>query len=196
MSVGLTACTNETVVTDTITQVDTVIVQRGVSNPPPDAASGLLGYYEPTMGLTTCGNCHIDAQSRWAHTKHADAFETLDGSGHAQPFCYGCHTVSENGNALSSASGWNSVETDVYHDVQCENCHGPGNDHVAAPGTSQPSASIKVLDAAGDPTLNCAECHSGTHAVKAAYGVSTVATANMDLEVRLDELRREAPGNQ
>ena len=89
VSAGLTACTNETVVTDTIVQVDTVIVQRGVANPPPDSASGLLGYYEPTMGLTTCGNCHIDAQSRWAQTQRADAFETLDGLGSAQPFCYG-----------------------------------------------------------------------------------------------------------
>jgi len=161
MSAVLTACTNETIVTETV--VDTVFVQQGVSNPPPDAVSGLLGYFEPTTGLTTCGNCHIDVQSRWAQTEHAAAFETLDGSGSAQPFCYGCHTVSEKGNDLSAASGWNAVETDVYHDVQCENCHGPGNDHVSAPGSNQPIAALSILDSSGQPTLNCAECHSGNH---------------------------------
>ena len=126
--VCLAACTNETVVTETV--VDTVFVDRGIANPPPDSAAGLHGYFTPSSKMTTCGNCHVDAQGPWSGTKHAGAFLTLDSLGSAQPFCYGCHTVSERGNlVLSAPAGWNVVETDVYYDVQCENCHGPGADH-------------------------------------------------------------------
>jgi hypothetical protein len=52
------------------------------------------------------------------------------------------------------------VQDVAYHDVQCESCHGPGNDHVQNPSASQPIASLAVAD---DLSTGCAECHSGTH---------------------------------
>lgn len=141
---------------------DTVYRDRPPFNPPPDAASGFLGYFSADDGQTTCGNCHVDHQSDWASHGHADAFATLDNSGFAQPFCYSCHTVSENGNAVDVAAGWNNVQSAGYHDVQCESCHGPGETHVTTPDASAPPlASLAADTTTGSGT--CGECHTGTH---------------------------------
>jgi len=141
---------------------DTVYRDRPPFNPPPDAASGFLGYFSASEGQTTCGNCHVDHQADWSTHGHADAFATLDNSGFAQPFCYSCHTVSENGNAVNVAAGWNTVQSTAYHDVQCESCHGPGFTHVQTPDASAPPlASFAADTSAGSGT--CGECHSGTH---------------------------------
>ncbi len=142
---------------------DTVYRDRPPFNPPPDAASGFLGYFSASTGQTTCGNCHVDHQGDWAKHGHADAFATLENSGHAQSFCYGCHTVSEYGNTVDSAAGWNKVQSVAYHDVQCESCHGPGETHVTTPdGNTSPLASIQA-DTGLLGSGTCAECHSGVH---------------------------------
>jgi predicted CXXCH cytochrome family protein len=142
-----------------------VYQDRAPFNPPPDAASGFLGYYTPDVKQTTCGNCHTTTQGEWDGSAHSRAFETLEGSGSAQSFCYGCHTVSENGSTVDVASGWNAVQNAAYHDVQCENCHGPGLTHVENPETTQPIASLAVPVGNPPPAAEngCAECHSGTH---------------------------------
>ena len=140
---------------------DNVVYQdREPFNPPADSVSGMLGYYSIEDHQTTCGNCHADTQVEWAETAHAHAWEGLQSSGGAQEFCEGCHTVSELGNALTAASGWNAVKDSTYLDVQCESCHGPGNDHAGAPDMTQPLASIAVDTGA---TNGCGECHYDTH---------------------------------
>lgn len=133
---------------------------RDVFNPPPDASSGFLGYFRKEEKLTSCGNCHVGQQAEWEGTAHADAYATLENSGHAQALCYGCHTVNQRGNAGTAAAGWDKVQDAGYHDVQCESCHGAGLQHVENPDASQPIASLAIpatLDA------GCAECHSGNH---------------------------------
>jgi len=147
------------------TETETVFVEVPVPAPPfndpPDVASGLLGYFDSTAKQTTCGNCHSSTQGKWKQHKHSDAWNTLANSGGSQSFCEGCHAVSENGNVLTEPAGINVVQTEVYYDVQCENCHGPGNQHVMFPdGGTGPLASIK-----GDTTgeASCGKCHSGTH---------------------------------
>lgn len=147
---GLAGCTDEEI----------VLVDRVVFNPPADEQNGFLGYFSVADKLTACGNCHTSTQFSWQTTAHAGAFETLENSGHAQDFCYGCHTVNESGNALSEAAGWNATQDSSYMDVQCESCHGPGLQHVEGPGAFQPLASLQADTAA---TNGCAECHSGTH---------------------------------
>jgi predicted CXXCH cytochrome family protein len=153
---------------------DEKIVFREPFNPPPDEAAGLLGYFTTTDKQTTCGNCHVDHQNKWVTTAHADAYASLVNSGSAQDFCYSCHTVSQNGNQLAAAAGWNVVQDTAYHDVQCESCHGPGADHVETPDASDhPLARVRVLAAdlaTGDIDTDsatvsgsCAECHSGSH---------------------------------
>jgi predicted CXXCH cytochrome family protein len=156
---------------------DIQYVERPPFNPPPDSASGFLGYYavneDPAAGenFTTCGNCHADINAAWALTAHADAWEGLQGSGHSASYCEPCHTISENGNPLEGLVGYpalvadsanrpDSLQLAVYHDVQCESCHGPGNEHVATPEAAVPLASAYT---GTDLTTGCGECHEGSH---------------------------------
>lgn len=145
------------------TETETVFVEVPAApfNPPPDSVNGFLGYFDAANKQTTCGNCHVSGQGKWKLHGHSDAWNTLQNSGGAQPFCEGCHTVSENGNVTPGPAGWNVVQTDVYYDVQCESCHGPGITHVETPdGGTGPLASIRG-DSLGP--ASCATCHSGTH---------------------------------
>ena len=144
------------------------IVFREPVNPPPDANSGFLGYFTASDKQTTCGNCHVSHQKGWVATAHADAYNTLLSSGHAQSTCYACHTVSDKGNATAPPAGWDAVPDTAYHDVQCESCHGPGNTHVqapdAAPGPGNPPlAHVGVLGDSATLAMSCAACHSGFH---------------------------------
>jgi predicted CXXCH cytochrome family protein len=143
--------------------VDEEIVYRDrvLFEDPPSAAMNMLGYSDEESKLTVCGNCHVDAQTNWAGTAHADAWETLEESGHAQAFCEGCHTVNELGNVLTASAGHLAVNDTRYYDVQCESCHGPGLEHVSNPMDS--NIPLAPLEAGLDLTLGCGECHQGTH---------------------------------
>jgi predicted CXXCH cytochrome family protein len=150
---ALAGCTDEKI----------VFRDREPFNPPPDEATGFLGYFTASTRQTTCGNCHVGHQSDWVTSAHSGAFETLASNPGAQPFCYTCHTVSDKGNAVAAPAGWDAVQDEAYHDVQCENCHGPGFDHVTAPDTpgTPPLAHLGVLGP--DSAASCAACHSGSH---------------------------------
>jgi len=152
---------------------DTVEVARPPFNPPPD--NTFLGFFDVAESQTTCGNCHVLHQRDWVNTKHASAISELVGNADATPACYQCHTVSERGNPVDGAAGYNQVQTDVYHDVQCESCHGPGLDHVQLPDAGQtltnpPLAAISVpllsapLNSTDSTTLansaSCGSCHN------------------------------------
>jgi predicted CXXCH cytochrome family protein len=138
-----------------------VFRDRELFTDPLPAAQKMLGYSDASSKLTTCGNCHVDTQGQWAQTAHADAWEGLQGSGHAQAFCEGCHTVNELGNALTAAAGYNATSEARYHDVQCESCHGPGLDHVVSP--TDATVPLAALDVGLTMTNGCGECHQGTH---------------------------------
>lgn len=130
---------------------------------PPSNAASFLGYSDQASKRTVCGSCHIGQQARWQETAHADAFATLENSGHMQGTCQRCHTVNNQGNAVTdTTAGWRSTTDARYHDVQCESCHGPGLPHVTSPQRGQMLASIHADTGAG-VTNGCAECHSGTH---------------------------------
>jgi Cytochrome c554 and c-prime len=143
---------------------DTVYRDRPPFNPPPDAASGFLGYYTAADNQTTCGNCHVGQQADWVQTKHASAWGDLQASGGAQPFCTGCHSVNSRGNQPFAKVGYDSVQSVAYHDVQCESCHGPGITHVENPSvkTNHPLASINVDTSAAITNNSCGGCHTDT----------------------------------
>lgn len=149
LSLLLTACEDEIV----------RIVERPFFDDPPALAAGFLGYDEEAVSLTVCGNCHIGQQSEWEGTAHAEAWQTLQGSGFARESCENCHAVSPNGN-MATEGGWPATKDTRYHDVQCESCHGPGETHIANPDASQPLAQLAV---GSDLTVGCGECHTGTH---------------------------------
>ncbi|HSA54278.1 MAG TPA: multiheme c-type cytochrome [Gemmatimonadaceae bacterium] len=145
--------------------VDEEIVYREGPNfvTPPASAANFVGYSDQASSRTVCGSCHISAQARWQETAHADAFATLEGSGHMQGSCQRCHTVNDQGNAVTdTVAGWRGTKDTRYHDVQCESCHGPGLQHVTSPQRGQMLPSIHA-DTGSGVTNGCAECHSGTH---------------------------------
>jgi hypothetical protein len=139
---------------------DTVFRDRNDFPAPPSAAEGFVGYSRESEKQTVCGNCHVGHQADWENTAHADAWATLQGSGHAEDFCQGCHTASQLGNVATEAGGYETTQDERYHDVQCESCHGPGLEHVENPESTQPLAPIAV---GLDLSVGCGECHNGTH---------------------------------
>ncbi|HXI19455.1 MAG TPA: multiheme c-type cytochrome [Gemmatimonadales bacterium] len=149
---------------------DTVYRDRPPFNPPPDgSSSGFLGYYDASVKQTTCGNCHVGQQADWIQTAHSDAWGDLQASGQQQAFCEKCHSVNSRGNQPLANVGYDSVKTPVYHDVQCESCHGPGFTHVQNPTivANRPYPSIlvyptsDVLDTAAVVNSSCGACHQG-----------------------------------
>src|SRR5574341_1168481 len=150
-TLAFSACTDEV----------TKIVNRPF-NPPIDQINGFLGYFDIATKQTSCGNCHVSHQRDWVSTKHASAWAGLLSAGAPQAFCTGCHSVSENGNALEGAVGYNLTPDSSYHDVQCESCHGAGFTHATEPDVGvKPLARVAAIEA--DTAGTCGECHSDTH---------------------------------
>jgi Cytochrome c554 and c-prime len=151
------------------TETETVYQDRPPFNPPPDEASGYLGYYTADEQQTTCGNCHVGEQVDWVETRHATAWGTLQNSGQAEAFCEGCHSVNSRGNQPLADVGYDNVKDEAYHDVQCESCHGPGITHVENPSVdaNRPLASAnvypstEVADTAAVVNSSCGACHQG-----------------------------------
>ena len=173
--VGVTAGTvalTTSACTETKTETVTVTETLPRFNAPKDTVNGFLGYYTVANKQTQCGQCHAGQQAEWAGTVHATAWSALQSSGHAASYCYGCHSVSQLGNSLADSvpGGYLKVADSTYFDVQCENCHGPGdapgNSHAAAPGISnRPLARLMVPSdtTAAVTSGTCAACHQGTH---------------------------------
>ena len=126
--------------------------------------SVFLGYSVADTKQTTCGNCHADVQAEWSQTKHASAWADLQASGHASEACNKCHTTNGATNLGPDSGGFFGATTDgakkLYQDVQCESCHGPGANHITAPGETQPIPTIAIDTTHGN---GCASCHYDTH---------------------------------
>jgi predicted CXXCH cytochrome family protein len=143
--------------------VNDKIVYRNVQFPQPAAAAkSFVGYSQSDTKQTTCGNCHIDQQTKWSGTRHSHAWADLKASGKQTGDCEACHSVNDKGNAATdAASGYTSTKDVRYQDVQCESCHGAGLAHITLPSIANrplPSIAVKV-----GGTDGCAECHTGTH---------------------------------
>ena len=149
--VGPLACVDEEI----------VYRDRELFEEPLSEAGDFLGYSDTEDKTTVCGNCHIGTQSDWVETAHADAWDGLQDSGHAQAFCEGCHTVGELGNVATGTVGHAATAEARYQDVQCEACHGPGLLHVTNP--TDATVPLAPMDVGLDLTLGCAECHQGAH---------------------------------
>jgi len=93
------------------------------------------------VGTQVCGECHTQALAVWEKTPHAHATESLIHPGergdiprHYDPECLSCHVTGWNPQKFFPfTSGYLSVEkTPAMLHNGCENCHGPGSEHVAA----------------------------------------------------------------
>jgi formate-dependent nitrite reductase cytochrome c552 subunit len=94
------------------------------------------------VGSEACGDCHTTAYEKWKETPHSHATTSLiepdnDRGGiarHRDPECISCHATGWNPqDYYPYTSGFLSPEeTPLLAGSGCENCHGPGSDHVAA----------------------------------------------------------------
>ena len=101
---------------------------------------GLLGVKNPIdgfVGSEACADCHTTAAEEFAKTPHSHATATLvelDPARHFDPECLSCHVTGWRPEKyFPYESGYVSLEkTPHLTDNGCENCHGPGQAHVAA----------------------------------------------------------------
>lgn len=137
------------------------------------------------VGSEICGDCHTQAYEVWENTPHAHATETLlelNPQRHHDPECLSCHVTGWNPQQyFPYRSGYLDLATTPHlKENGCENCHGPGADHVAAelgevdvdePTLDQLRAAMRLTLAPGEAegqlvngrlgkvTAQCYECH-------------------------------------
>lgn len=104
------------------------------------------------VGAAKCGECHTKAYAKWKESKHAHAYDSLKTGREGQyskpiprthdPECLSCHVTGWSPQGVFPyPSGFlpevvanHESEPDRYVKLQgqqCENCHGPGSEHVA-----------------------------------------------------------------
>jgi len=95
----------------------------------------------------SCKPCHEYEYQVWRETTHAQAYATLEKAGSQyDPQCVLCHVV-----GMEYQSGFISEEkTPHLKDVGCENCHGPGSEHVRTLGKAKTTP----------PKSSCLDCHT------------------------------------
>jgi len=100
----------------------------------PAAQRGELAY----VGVNECARCHEAATEFWTKTKHARAYHTLEVVEKQFSLdCIRCHVTGwqqPGGVCRIDRTQVGSPGIDGHgvgrRDVQCEDCHGPGSDHV------------------------------------------------------------------
>lgn len=140
----------------------------GGTTPPATGNSGVTGQFvsaQKTVVVDSatddvrvgCGFCHPGVHDEWLTTNHATALETLEAIGQgSNATCLECHTV-----GFGQSGGFvDRATTDALAGVQCENCHGPGAQHVSdiMDPALRPPAGIAMLD----PNI-CGKCHNDFH---------------------------------
>ena len=124
---------------------------------PPDAAEGAAVY----LGSASCQSCHSDAYSWWRGHAHGRAYATLQDAHKEFHFeCVGCHVT---GYEQPGGSTVTQNLDGALVDVGCENCHGPGSLHVAAPAEHSLQADT--------PESVCVRCHNEEHSDLFDYDV-------------------------
>lgn len=105
----------------------------------------------PFVGQAACATCHAEIVARYADSRHAHAFATLEKvDKDFDPECIVCHAM-----GWGQAGGFVDVgSTGHLQNVQCENCHGPRAEHV--------KTGLKV-DATKPGPQTCMQCHNPAH---------------------------------
>ncbi|QDS86343.1 Cytochrome c-554 precursor [Rosistilla ulvae] len=128
------------------------------------------------VGSEKCGECHTTAMEIWEGTPHAHATESIvrppndrgDIARHFDPECLSCHVTGWNPQGYYPyLSGYLSLDSTPQMVANgCENCHGPGSQHVAAE-EGDIAASDELLEKLRDAMRlpldqareKCMECH-------------------------------------
>ncbi|QEH34211.1 Perchlorate reductase subunit gamma precursor [Aquisphaera giovannonii] len=118
------------------------------------------------VGAETCKQCHPNTYARWATTKHAQAFASLEKDPKPNTTfdaeCISCHTT-----GFEYNSGWRSEAATAYlKGNQCENCHGPGSRHIVKPDDLAARAPMKLTAEQADKGRMCIRCHDEDNSPK------------------------------
>ncbi|MGD8570864.1 MAG: multiheme c-type cytochrome [Gammaproteobacteria bacterium] len=108
----------------------------------------------PFAGEEQCKQCHAKQHKVWQNSEHAIAFEDLEIVQKSfDPVCIQCHVV-----GFNQAGGFVDISlTPHLMNVQCENCHGAGKQHVTS-GGQKPVANHDWPKA-----KMCGQCHVQKH---------------------------------
>ena len=101
-------------------------------------------------GSKSCKSCHGIEYETWSGNAHARAYSTLEQAGSQfDPECVVCHVI-----GMDYESGFTSEqETGHLKNVGCENCHGPGSEHILTAGKTELTK----------PKSTCIDCHTPEH---------------------------------
>jgi len=145
---------------------------------PAPAATAAAG--NKFIGASKCANCHKaeavgNQMGKWTESKHSKAFEAL-ASDRAKEIakekgiedpqksdaCLKCHVTGHGKPAEELATGFKAEMG-----VQCESCHGPGDQHMkdrvkaAAKAKDGAPAPVAEGEIVGHPKMdNCVTCHN------------------------------------
>jgi hypothetical protein len=103
------------------------------------------------FGVGSCLSCHPDQFEVYTHTRHAKAYRTLASQFvHRDDKCVGCHVTGYGEPGGFAGFRRLGAQADLI-DVQCEACHGPGNEH-----SRDGSYVTKAAE-------SCSKCHNDDH---------------------------------
>ena len=111
------------------------------------------------VGAETCKTCHPNTYAKWASTKHAKAYVSLENDPKPNVVydaeCVSCHTT-----GFEYTSGWKSAESTPYlKGNQCENCHGPASRHITDPDNLEIRGFLHLTAERADKNRLCIGCH-------------------------------------
>lgn len=110
---------------------------------------------EKYVGSDECRDCHIPSYDGWNSTRHPQAWNPLNNSTSKIEACEVCHVT---GYGLTGQDGFDNV-TDLpvaMQGIQCEACHGPGEDHIVGPTANPLEVSLSAF-------VCGATCHQEEH---------------------------------
>ncbi len=130
------------------------------------------------VGSKVCGDCHTKAFKIWMQTPHAKALDTLvklDPPRHYDPECLSCHVTGWEPQKFYPYSGGylSREQTPFLAGNGCENCHGPGSEHVAVEQgnkTVTPAEQAAIRASMQIPPAKaengCIQCHDADNSLK------------------------------
>jgi len=117
---------------------------RASENSPEKPPDGQISEYATSA---SCAKCHLTQYIKWNASDHSRATGLLVSKpADFDASCLACHASGYKGGASKGASQWAAMQN-----VQCEQCHGPGKNHVANPTKAYSKVDLRTA---------CMDCHT------------------------------------